>query len=88
MVNDLLDISNDVIHYKTVNDHGIEQEKEVLLDEGDTMWTEFRHRHIADCMRSIPERFKNFAKEKRHKTSNEQVWVKYKCGNTTFIKTY
>ena len=28
-----------------------------------------RHRHIADCMRAIPEGFKSFAKEKRHKTS-------------------
>ena len=76
MVNDLLDNENDVIHYTTINDHGVQQQKEVLLDEGDSMWTEFRHRHIADCMRSIPERFKNFAKEKRHKTTNEQATIK------------
>merc|ERR1712130_153444 len=76
MVNDLLDIENDVINYTTVNDHGVTQQKEVLLDEGDNMWTEFRHRHIADCMRAIPERFKNFAKEKRHKTSGEQATIK------------
>ena len=76
MVNDLLDNENDVIHYTTVNDHGVTQQKEVLLDEGDSMWIEFRHRHIADCMRSIPERFKNFAKEKRHKTTSEQATIK------------
>ena len=52
---------------------GMEQLKEVILDEHDTMWTDYQHCHIADCMRQIPEAFKNFAKEKRYKTNSEKV---------------
>ena len=40
------------------------------------MWTDYQHQHIADCMRQIPEAFKNFAKEKRHKTSSEKATIK------------
>merc|ERR1712227_164843 len=69
MVMDLVEIDNDVIRYTTVNDHGVTVNKEVILDDNDSMWVEYRHRHIADCMRAIPEGFKSFAKEKRHKTS-------------------
>ena len=47
-----------------------------ILDEHDTMWTDYQHQHIADCMRQIPEAFKNFAKEKRHKTSSERATIK------------
>ena len=47
-----------------------------ILDEHDTMWTDYQHQHIADCMRQIPEAFKNFAKEKRHKTSSEKATIK------------
>jgi len=68
MAQDLLDIDNDVMRYETTNERGQTTQKEVILDENDALWNEFRHNHIADCMRTIPERFKNFAKEKRHKT--------------------
>ena len=73
MVNDLLEMDGDVIRYTSVNDQGMEQLKEVILDEHDTMWTDYQHCHIADCMRQIPEAFKNFAKEKRYKTNSEKV---------------
>merc|ERR1711953_101639 len=76
MVNDLLEMDGDVIRYTTTNDQGQEQLKEVILDEHDTMWTDYQHQHIADCMRQIPEAFKNFAKEKRHKTSQEKATIK------------
>jgi len=76
MVNDLLEMDGDVIRYTTTNDQGQEQLKEVILDEHDTMWTDYQHQHIADCMRQIPEAFKNFAKEKRHKTSSEKATIK------------
>ena len=73
MVNDLLEMDGDVIRYTSINDQGMEQLKEVILDEHDTMWTDYQHCHIADCMRQIPEAFKNFAKEKRYKTNSEKV---------------
>ena len=75
MVNDLLEMDGDVIRYTSINDQGMEQLKEVILDEHDTMWSEYQHCHIADCMRQIPEAFKNFAKEKRYKTNSEKVKI-------------
>ena len=42
MVMDLVEIDNDVIRYTTVNDHGVTVNKEVILDDNDSMWVEYR----------------------------------------------
>lgn len=55
MINDLLDVSDGVISYKTTTNKG-EDEKQALLNESDEFWMDLRHQHIAKVIASIRER--------------------------------
>lgn len=57
MAYDLLPISEDVFKYEN---HGIE--KDMLLDESDEMWCQFRHQHIAVVSKEISNNLKTFEK--------------------------
>jgi syntaxin-binding protein 1 len=46
-------------------------EKTVLLDEGDNLWSDLRHTHIADCSGAITKRFRQFATE--NKAASQQL---------------
>lgn len=56
MANDLLDVNEGVINYKTTTNKGVEQEKQGLLNENDEFWVELRHSHIAKVIEVIKER--------------------------------
>lgn len=56
MANDLLEVTEGVINYKTTTNKGSEQEKQGLLNENDEFWTELRHCHIAKVIEVIKER--------------------------------
>ena len=53
MVMDLVEIDNDVIRYTTVNDHGVTVNKEVILDDNDSMWVEYRKALQAEILFSF-----------------------------------
>eukprot|EP01039_Chlorochromonas_danica_P009995 gene9995-11054_t len=59
MVNDLLEVDDGVITYKTVLNRGTEEEHKALLNENDEMWTELRHQHIARVIEIIKERMQD-----------------------------
>ncbi len=56
MANDLLDVDDGVISYKTTTNKGSEEEKQALLSESDEFWMELRHNHIAKVIETIKER--------------------------------
>jgi len=56
MANDLLDVNEGVISYKTTNNKGTESEKQGLLNETDEFWVELRHQHIAKVIEVIKDR--------------------------------
>ena len=56
MANDLLDVEDGIISYKTVTNKGTEEEKKGLLNENDDFWLELRHNHIAKVIEAIKER--------------------------------
>jgi syntaxin-binding protein 1 len=56
MANDLLDMNEGVINYKTTTNKGSEQEKQGLLNENDEFWLELRHSHIAKVIEVIKDR--------------------------------
>ena len=56
MANDLLDVNEGVITYKTTTNKGTEQEKQGLLNENDEFWLELRHSHIAKVIEVIKDR--------------------------------
>jgi syntaxin-binding protein 1 len=47
MAYDLLKIVNDVYTYDSSNGDEQSVKKEVILDESDELWVQFRHQHIA-----------------------------------------
>lgn len=56
MVNDLLEVADGVISYKTTTNKGTEEEKQAILNESDEFWLELRHQHIAKVIEVIKER--------------------------------
>jgi syntaxin-binding protein 1 len=47
-------------------------EKEVLLDENDDVWTDFRHKHIAVCATEITKSLKKFMEGKKGMSSDSK----------------
>lgn len=56
MVNDLLEVEDGVISYKTTTNDNREDEKKAILGENDDLWVELRHSHIAKVIEVIKER--------------------------------
>ncbi|CAH8492558.1 unnamed protein product [Heterobilharzia americana] len=51
----------------TVEDNSIvyDGNRKANVAEGDTLWKEFRHQHIADVTRTLPQRVREFAESKK-----------------------
>jgi len=60
MVHDLLELEGNTFRYSVESTQGKTDEKEVLLDEGDNLWSELRHTFIAEVYSSLADRFKEF----------------------------
>lgn len=56
MANDLLEVDDGVIAYKTTTNRGTEEEHKAILNENDEMWTDLRHQHIARVIEVIKDR--------------------------------
>jgi len=65
MVSDLLEMDGDQLTYKlpenkggAADDDGVvdSDKKDVLLNDNDEVWVEFRHKHIADVMQTVSKR--------------------------------
>lgn len=56
MVNDLLEVDDGVIAYKTTTNKGEQDERKAILNENDELWMELRHNHIAKVIEVIKER--------------------------------
>lgn len=69
MAHDLLPIRDgDKIYYKTIINAGEpnEQEKEMIIGEGDKIWVENRHRHMKDTIEKLMNDFKRFMDDNHH----------------------
>ncbi|OWA54787.1 Syntaxin-binding protein 1 [Hypsibius exemplaris] len=71
MAYDLLPIENDVYKYETVNNS-----KEILLDENDEIWAQYRHEHIAKVTRNIADIVKKFQADHKDKKSTDKMNIK------------
>ena len=60
MVHDLLDVKNGVYRYKITTNAG-EQEKDAVLGDDDSLWTELRHAHIAEVLTTLADKTRAFA---------------------------
>lgn len=56
MVNDLLNVEDGVIAYKSETNRGSQEEHQAILNENDEMWVDLRHQHIARVIEVIKER--------------------------------
>lgn len=65
---DLLKIPNDVYEYHYQDGGGKEQTKEVVLNEQDKLWLEFRHEHISKVFQGVSSKFDDFVTTKRRTT--------------------
>lgn len=59
MVQDLLEVKEEAYTYEVDAPKG-KIEKQVLLNENDAVWMEFRHQHIAKVLEQLSEKFKEF----------------------------
>lgn len=69
MAHDLLDIKeNDKVTYKfsITNGAGEEEEKELPLNEDDTVWVAHRHEHMKDTIERLMEEFRKFMGENKN----------------------
>lgn len=68
MAQDLLDIDqgNRYVHkYKKTSENTEQQQRQVALDENDSLWVAMRHIHIAECSKLIIEKFNTFLNENK-----------------------
>jgi syntaxin-binding protein 1 len=71
MAYDLLKIVNDVYIYEGQTGDGQNVKKEAVLDEGDDLWVEFRHQHIAVVSQNVTKQLKDFASSKKASNSDK-----------------
>ncbi|KAF2396743.1 Sec1-like protein [Trichodelitschia bisporula] len=72
MAHDLLPIrEGDKVTYKTILNEGKpeEEEKEIEIDEKDTIWVDNRHRHMKDTIEKLMGDFQRFIDENPHFTN-------------------
>lgn len=78
MLNDLLDVTDDIIRFQSKPTDGGEPElKRFLLTESDPLWLELRHLHMADVLNRLPahiaevSKSSNTAAQKMRDTNGE-----------------
>ncbi|GAU89770.1 hypothetical protein RvY_02281 [Ramazzottius varieornatus] len=72
MVYDLLPIENDVYKYETTGSNDV-REKEILLDENDDIWVQYRHNHIAKVTKNITAGMKKFLEANQKNTDKMNI---------------
>ena len=72
MSNDLLKIEKGNRYSYTMHSGSEDKQRDVVLDESDSVWVDLRHTHIADCISQIIGNFNKFISEnKAVKTSKK-----------------
>jgi len=64
MVRDLIPMEGDRMTYENKTADGDKEEKDVLLNEKDELWTELRDKHIAEVIKVLQERIKDIMQSK------------------------
>jgi syntaxin-binding protein 1 len=66
MTMDLLEVKNgEQFNYSYVNNAGVTEKKDVLLNEHDKIWPQVRHMHIAECIDFVIDSFNEFLKNNK-----------------------
>eukprot|EP00761_Pharyngomonas_kirbyi_P013525 gb/GECH01013554.1/.p1 GENE.gb/GECH01013554.1/~~gb/GECH01013554.1/.p1 ORF type:complete len:619 (+),score=125.04 gb/GECH01013554.1/:1-1857(+) len=70
MIQDLLPIKDgNIYQHKYKDGSGAQKTREVILDENDGLWVEFRHRHIAELGDEVSRRFNQHMEKNKDKAN-------------------
>lgn len=77
MVNDLVPLDGDLFNYAVEKEGGARKVKVLLNEQNDQLWTQLRHKHIADTVSTVTEGFQTIA------AKNKSLKIRQKDGKVT-----
>lgn len=62
MLYDLMEVNGQIVDYPAEDEKGNKMTKKAVLSEEDSIWVEYRDRHIAEVMTGVSDQFNDFLK--------------------------